>query len=84
MVKTKEGRVKKHGKVGPPQLSIQSTFDRPSDPTQPYECKHRLLFSGADTVVMRTMEHRDVKTVMCYQHPELEIMRCARLRHDER
>ena len=27
--------------------------------------------------VMRTMGHRDVKTAMHYQHPELEIVRAA-------
>jgi hypothetical protein len=26
---------------------------------------------------MRTMGHKDVKTAMQYQHPELEIMRAA-------
>jgi len=26
---------------------------------------------------MRTMGHRDVKTAMHYQHPELEIVRAA-------
>jgi hypothetical protein len=27
--------------------------------------------------VMRTMGHKDVKTAMQYQHPELEIVRAA-------
>jgi len=27
--------------------------------------------------VMKTMGHRDVKTAMHYQHPELEIVRAA-------
>jgi len=30
---------------------------------------------------MRTMGHKDVKTAMQYQHPELEIVRAA-LDHD--
>jgi hypothetical protein len=26
---------------------------------------------------MKTMEHRDVKTAMHYQHPELDVVRAA-------
>ncbi len=33
--------------------------------------------TGNLAVVMRTMGHRDVKTAMHYQHPELEIVRAA-------
>ena len=31
--------------------------------------------TGNLAAVMRTMGHRDVKTAMHYQHPELEIVR---------
>jgi site-specific recombinase XerD len=37
--------------------------------------------TGNLAVVMRTMGHKDVKTAMQYQHPELEIVRAA-LDHD--
>ena len=37
--------------------------------------------TGNLAAVMRTMGHRDVKTAMQYQHPELEIVRAA-LDHD--
>jgi site-specific recombinase XerD len=37
--------------------------------------------TGNLAVVMRTMGHKDVKTAMQYQHPELEIVRTA-LDHD--
>ena len=33
--------------------------------------------TGNLAAVMRTMGHRDVKTAMQYQHPELEIVRAA-------
>ena len=33
--------------------------------------------TGNLAVVMRTMGHKDVKTSMQYQHPELEIVRAA-------
>ena len=33
--------------------------------------------TGNLAAVMRTMRHRDVKTAMHYQHPELEIVRAA-------
>jgi hypothetical protein len=33
--------------------------------------------TGNLAAVMRTMGHRDVKTAMHYQHPELEIVRAA-------
>jgi len=33
--------------------------------------------TGNLAAVMRTMEHRDVKTAMHYQHPELEVVRAA-------
>ena len=33
--------------------------------------------TGSLAAVMRTMGHRDVKTAMHYQHPELEIVRAA-------
>jgi hypothetical protein len=33
--------------------------------------------TGNLATVMRTMGHRDVKTAMHYQHPELEIVRAA-------
>jgi len=33
--------------------------------------------TGDLAAVMRTMGHRDVKTAMHYQHPELEIVRAA-------
>jgi integrase len=33
--------------------------------------------TGNLAAVMRTMGHRDVKTAMRYQHPELEIVRAA-------
>jgi len=32
---------------------------------------------GTWAAVMRTMGHRDVKTAMLYQHPELEVVRAA-------
>ena len=37
--------------------------------------------TGNLAAVMRTMGHKDVKTAMQYQHPELEIVRAA-LDHD--
>ncbi len=33
--------------------------------------------TGNLAAVMKTMGHRDVKTAMHYQHPELEIVRAA-------
>ena len=36
-----------------------------------------LLRTGNLAAVMRTMGHKDVKTAMQYQHPELEIVRAA-------
>ena len=36
-----------------------------------------LMRTGNLAAVMRTMGHRDVKTAMNYQHPELEIVRVA-------
>ena len=36
-----------------------------------------LMRTGNLAAVMRTMGHRDVKTAMQYQHPELEIVRAA-------
>ena len=36
-----------------------------------------LMRTGNLAAVMRTMGHRDVKTAMHYQHPELEIVRAA-------
>ena len=33
--------------------------------------------TGNLAAVMRTMGHRDVKTAMQYQHPELEMLRAA-------
>lgn len=36
-----------------------------------------LTRTGNLAAVMRTMGHRDVKTAMHYQHPELEIVRAA-------
>jgi hypothetical protein len=33
--------------------------------------------TGNLAAVMRTKGHRDVKTAMHYQHPELEIVRAA-------
>jgi site-specific recombinase XerD len=36
-----------------------------------------LMRTGNLAAVMRTMGHRDVKTAMHYQHPELEIVRSA-------
>jgi len=33
--------------------------------------------TGNLAAVMRTMGHRDVKTAMHYQHPELEVVRAA-------
>lgn len=36
-----------------------------------------LMRTGNLAVVMKTMGHRDVKTAMHYQHPELEIVRAA-------
>ena len=40
-----------------------------------------LMRTGNLAAVMKTMGHRDVKTAMHYQHPELEIVRAA-LDHD--
>lgn len=37
--------------------------------------------TGNLAAVMKTMGHKDVKTAMQYQHPELEIVRAA-LDHD--
>jgi hypothetical protein len=39
------------------------------------------VFADVLDAVMRTMGHKDVKTAMQYQHPELEIVRAA-LDHD--
>jgi site-specific recombinase XerD len=36
-----------------------------------------LMRTGNLAAVMRTMGHRDVKTAMRYQHPELEVVRAA-------
>jgi|SRR5437667_9860445 len=36
-----------------------------------------LMRTGNLAAVMKTMDHRDVKTAMHYQHPELEIVRAA-------
>jgi integrase len=36
-----------------------------------------LMHTGNLPAVMRTMGHRDVRTAMHYQHPELEIVRAA-------
>lgn len=36
-----------------------------------------LMRTGNLPAVMRTMGHRDVRTAMHYQHPELEIVRAA-------
>ena len=36
-----------------------------------------LMRTGNLAAVMRTMDHRDVKTAMHYQHPEPEIVRAA-------
>jgi len=36
-----------------------------------------LMRTGNLAAVMRTMGHRDVKTAMHYQHPELEVVRAA-------
>jgi integrase len=36
-----------------------------------------LMRTGNLSAVMKTMGHRDVKTAMHYQHPELEIVRAA-------
>ena len=36
-----------------------------------------LMRTGNLAVVMRTMGHRDVKTAMHYQHPELKVVRAA-------
>jgi hypothetical protein len=33
--------------------------------------------TGNLAAVMKTMGHRDVKTAMHYQHPELEVVRAA-------
>lgn len=33
--------------------------------------------TGNLPAVMRTMGHRDVKTAMHYQHPELDVVRAA-------
>ena len=33
--------------------------------------------TGNLAAVMKTMGHRDIKTAMHYQHPELEIVRAA-------
>ena len=43
-----------------------------------HDCGTRVLMrTGNLAAVMRTMGHRDVKTAMQYQHPELEIVRAA-------
>jgi hypothetical protein len=34
--------------------------------------------------VMKAMGHRDVKTAMHYDHPELEIVRAALHHHDKK
>ena len=36
-----------------------------------------LMHTGNLAAVMRTMGHKDVKTAMRYQHPELEIVRAV-------
>ena len=36
-----------------------------------------LTRTGNLAAVMKTMGHRDVKTAMHYQHPELEVVRAA-------
>ena len=36
-----------------------------------------LMRTGNLAAVMRTMGHRDVKTAMHYQHPEVEVVRAA-------
>ena len=43
-----------------------------------HDCGTRILKrTGNLAAVMRTMGHKDVKTAMQYQHPELEIVRAA-------
>ena len=37
---------------------------------------------GNLAAIMRTMGHKDVKTAMQYQQPELEIVRAAALDHE--
>ena len=39
--------------------------------------------TGNLAAVMRTMGHKDVKTAMQYQHPELDIVRAALNRHHD-
>ena len=36
-----------------------------------------LMRTGNLAAVMKTMGHRDVKTAMHYQHPELDVVRAA-------
>ena len=36
-----------------------------------------LMRTGNLAAVMKTMGHRDVKTAMQYQHPELDVVRAA-------
>jgi integrase len=61
-----------------------SSLDLQSLPKElvPYCARHDygtriLVRTGNLAAVMRTMGHRDVKTAMHYQHPELEIVRAA-------
>jgi hypothetical protein len=44
-------------------------------------CGRKLTYSLDTMSIMRTMGHKDVKTALQYQHPELEIARAA-LDHD--
>jgi site-specific recombinase XerC len=73
---------KKRSTVGLSFLSEAKTYSFDCTTLVLYCARHDygtrvLMRTGNLAAVMRTMGHRDVKTAMHYQHPELEIVRAA-------
>jgi hypothetical protein len=59
-------------------LATASHRDSLRSRLQTYSLDTRVLMrTGNLAAVMRTIEHRDVKTAMQYQHAELEVVRAA-------
>lgn len=63
-------------------ISRGTAASRPSEKLVLYCARHDygtrvLMRTGNLSAVMRTMGHRDVKTAMHYQHPELDVVRAA-------
>ena len=65
-----------------PPLQGGAPTSGPSEGTRSILCRHDygtrvLMRTGNLAAVMKTMGHRDVKTAMHYQHPELDVVRAA-------